>query len=109
MPRSGGLLDDLLLLSGLVKLHARDDKVDLTRIALIGESAGGHLVSYVGTKAKDDGRCHEGLLQGLLEELGTDGSQPLIADQAMSAALNAASVSFDQKTTGFEQWSPDFS
>lgn len=32
-----------------VRAHAKEYKVDLKRIALIGESAGGHLVSYVGT------------------------------------------------------------
>ncbi len=39
-----------------VKAHAKDYKVDVGRIALIGESAGGHLVSYVGTRAKEDTR-----------------------------------------------------
>lgn len=39
-----------------VKAHAQDYKVDVSRIALIGESAGGHLVSWVGTRAKDDAR-----------------------------------------------------
>ncbi len=37
-----------------VKSHAKDYKVDVGRIALIGESAGGHLVSWVGTRAKED-------------------------------------------------------
>jgi|GEM_PF-962053 len=37
-----------------VKSHAKEFKVDVTRIALIGESAGGHLVSWVGTRAKED-------------------------------------------------------
>ena len=31
-----------------VKLHSKEYKVDSTRIALIGESAGGHLVSWIG-------------------------------------------------------------
>ena len=39
-----------------VKAHAKEYKVDVDRIALIGESAGGHLVSYVGTRAKEDTR-----------------------------------------------------
>ena len=39
-----------------VKAHAKDYKVDVGRIALIGESAGGHLVSWVGTRAKEDTR-----------------------------------------------------
>ncbi|HLQ44638.1 MAG TPA: alpha/beta hydrolase fold domain-containing protein [Planctomycetaceae bacterium] len=39
-----------------VKSHAKNFKVDVARIALIGESAGGHLVSYVGVRTKDDTR-----------------------------------------------------
>ncbi len=39
-----------------VKSHAAEYQVDVTRIALIGESAGGHLVSYVGARAKDETR-----------------------------------------------------
>ena len=39
-----------------VKAHAKEYKVDVGRIALIGESAGGHLVSWVGTRATDDTR-----------------------------------------------------
>jgi acetyl esterase len=39
-----------------VKSHAAEYKVDVTRIALIGESAGGHLVSYVGTQAQGETR-----------------------------------------------------
>ncbi len=39
-----------------VKAHAKEYKVDSNRIALIGESAGGHLVSWVGTHLKDDTR-----------------------------------------------------
>src|SRR5262245_21986309 len=34
-----------------VKSHAKEYKVNATRIALIGESAGGHLVSYVGARS----------------------------------------------------------
>jgi alpha-L-fucosidase 2 len=34
-----------------VKAHAREYKVDVKRIALMGESAGGHLVAYAGVKA----------------------------------------------------------
>ena len=36
-----------------VKTHAKDYKVDSRRIALIGESAGGHLVSYAGVRATE--------------------------------------------------------
>ena len=39
-----------------VKGHAKEYKVDVGRIALIGESAGGHLVSWVGTRDKEDTR-----------------------------------------------------
>ncbi len=35
-----------------VKAHAREYKADPNRIALIGESAGGHIVSLVGTRAR---------------------------------------------------------
>jgi alpha-L-fucosidase 2 len=34
-----------------VKSHAKQYKVDTSRMALIGESAGGHLVSYVGARS----------------------------------------------------------
>ncbi|MBI4873243.1 MAG: M20/M25/M40 family metallo-hydrolase [Acidobacteria bacterium] len=34
-----------------VRAHAKDYKVDPRRIALVGESAGGHLVSYVGARS----------------------------------------------------------
>jgi len=34
-----------------VRAHAGEYKVDTTRIALMGESAGGHLVAYVGAKS----------------------------------------------------------
>lgn len=37
-----------------VKAHAKEYKVDPKRIALIGESAGGHIVSFVGAKAQAD-------------------------------------------------------
>src|SRR3954462_11547776 len=37
-----------------VRAHAKEYKVDVNRIALIGESAGGHLVSMVGARAKGD-------------------------------------------------------
>jgi len=35
-----------------VRAHARQFKVDPQRIALLGESAGGHLVSFAGARAK---------------------------------------------------------
>jgi len=37
-----------------VKAHATEYKADPERIAIVGESAGGHLVSYVGVRGKDD-------------------------------------------------------
>ena len=37
-----------------VKAHAKEYKVDTQRIAIIGESAGGHIVSLVGVRAKGD-------------------------------------------------------
>jgi alpha-L-fucosidase 2 len=37
-----------------VRAHAKEYKVDVNRIALIGESAGGHLVSMVGARAKGE-------------------------------------------------------
>jgi len=39
-----------------VKAHAKEYKVDVNRIALIGESAGGHIVSFAGTRMKGDTR-----------------------------------------------------
>jgi acetyl esterase len=43
--------DDVETAVKWVQSHAKEYKVDLHRIALIGESAGGHLVSYVGCKS----------------------------------------------------------
>lgn len=48
------LADDVQTAIRWVKEHAKEYKVDPKRIALIGESAGGHLVSYVGAVGKDD-------------------------------------------------------
>lgn len=39
-----------------VKAHAKEYKVDVNKIALIGESAGGHLVSFVGVRGEGDAR-----------------------------------------------------
>lgn len=44
--------DDVETAIRWVKEHAAEYKVDVNRIALIGESAGGHLVSYVGARGK---------------------------------------------------------
>ncbi len=41
-----------------VKSHARQYNVDTNRIALIGESAGGHLVSMVGARNKPESRVN---------------------------------------------------
>ncbi len=46
--------DDVQTAIRWVKAHAKEYKVDPQRIALIGESAGGHLVSYAGAVGKDD-------------------------------------------------------
>lgn len=45
-------IDDATAAVRWVKDHACEYKVDPRRIALIGESAGGHIVSLVGTRAK---------------------------------------------------------
>ncbi len=37
-----------------VRAHAKEYKVDAARIALVGESAGGHLVSFVGAKCSKE-------------------------------------------------------
>jgi acetyl esterase len=39
-----------------VKTHAKQYKADSNRIALVGESAGGHLVSFAGTRKKPNAR-----------------------------------------------------
>lgn len=46
--------DDVETAIRWVKENAKSYKVDVKRIALIGESAGGHLVSYAGLHAKAD-------------------------------------------------------
>jgi acetyl esterase/lipase len=48
--------DDVESAIRFVKANAARYKVDLRRIALIGESAGGHLVSYVGARNQADSR-----------------------------------------------------
>ena len=45
--------DDVELAIQYVRKNAAKFKIDLNRIALIGESAGGHLVSYVGAREKN--------------------------------------------------------
>jgi len=49
-------LEDVQAAIRWVKAHAAEYKVDPKRIALIGESAGGHLVSLAGVMAGDDTR-----------------------------------------------------
>lgn len=46
--------DDVETAIRWVRAHAPEYKVDLNRLALIGESAGGHLVSYVGCHGATD-------------------------------------------------------
>ena len=48
--------DDVEAAIRFVKANAAKYKVDPRRIALIGESAGGHLVSYVGARNRPDSR-----------------------------------------------------
>ncbi len=48
--------DDVESAIAWLKAHAAEYKVDPRRIALIGESAGGHLVSYVGARHKPQNR-----------------------------------------------------
>jgi acetyl esterase len=48
--------DDIAQAIRFIKAHAVQYKVDPNRIALIGESAGGHLVSYVGARNQPDSR-----------------------------------------------------
>jgi len=43
--------EDVVTAVRWVRSHAKEYKVDASRIALIGESAGGHLVSYVGARS----------------------------------------------------------
>ncbi|MDB6114415.1 MAG: Alpha/beta hydrolase fold-3 domain protein [Lacunisphaera sp.] len=49
-----GSVEDVETAIRWVKAHAAQYKLDPLRIALIGESAGGHLVALVGTQAKPD-------------------------------------------------------
>lgn len=44
------MVDDVEAAIKFVKAHAKDYKVDLRRVVLMGESAGGALVSYVGVR-----------------------------------------------------------
>ena len=43
-------VDDVITAVNWIKAHAREFKVDESRIALVGESAGGHLVALVGAR-----------------------------------------------------------
>lgn len=45
-------VDDIEAAIRFVKAHAREYKVDLSRVVLMGESAGGALVSYVGVRGQ---------------------------------------------------------
>ncbi len=48
--------DDVMTAIRWVKTHAKEYKADPKRIALVGESAGGHLVSYVGVRGEGETR-----------------------------------------------------
>lgn len=50
--KSAQMIDDVEAAIKFVKEHARHYKVDLRRVVLMGESAGGYLVSYVGARNK---------------------------------------------------------
>src|SRR5215471_998228 len=43
-------IDDVVLAIRYVEAHAREFKVDLSRIAISGESAGGHIVALIGAR-----------------------------------------------------------
>lgn len=47
-------LEDVEAAVRWVRAHAAEYKVDVKRIALVGESAGGHLVSYAGARSQGD-------------------------------------------------------
>jgi acetyl esterase len=47
-------IDDVVLAIRYVEAHAREFKVDLNRIAISGESAGGHIVAYIGARYADE-------------------------------------------------------
>ncbi|MGI8784796.1 MAG: alpha/beta hydrolase [Acidobacteriota bacterium] len=49
-------IDDVESAIGFVKSRAREFKVDPARVALVGESAGGQLVSYVGVRGRGSTR-----------------------------------------------------
>jgi acetyl esterase len=50
--------DDVEAAIRFVRANAGEYKIDTNRIALIGESAGGHLVSYVGARNRPDARVN---------------------------------------------------
>ena len=43
-------IDDVVLAIKYIEAHAKEFKVDLNRIAISGESAGGHIVAYIGAR-----------------------------------------------------------
>lgn len=49
-------IEDVESAIGYVKAHSREYKIDPARIALIGESAGGYLVSFVGARNRPQAR-----------------------------------------------------
>lgn len=54
MHRFPAQTDDVFEAIRWVKKHAKEYKVDPKRIALVGESAGGHMVAYAGARGKGD-------------------------------------------------------
>ncbi|HEY3838413.1 MAG TPA: alpha/beta hydrolase [Bryobacteraceae bacterium] len=47
-------VDDVVLAIRYIEAHARDFKVDLNRVAISGESAGGHIVAMIGARYADE-------------------------------------------------------
>jgi acetyl esterase len=50
--KSEAMIEDVEAAISYVKTHAKEYKVDLSRVVLMGESAGGYLVSFVGVRNK---------------------------------------------------------
>jgi alpha-L-fucosidase 2 len=80
-------VDDLVQAVNFVKAHARGYRVDTKRLALIGESAGGHLVALVGAR---DGR-----------KLGIAAVVPFYAPADMTELTGARTPRANEAVFGF--------